>query len=178
MKIRVNDITEKEKLLSGDEDFSQYPSLVQVQSDGECHFLAPVNASLSVVREYDHIRVHGTVGTEVRLSCSRCLKEYTSPVSSVFTIFYTRSDDALPEDEVELGEEDLVSVSYSGDEIDFSDEIAEQILLGLPYKALCSDECKGLCHSCGADLNDSACSCSEKSVSMVFSPLKGFKVKQ
>jgi uncharacterized protein len=96
----------------------------------------------------------------------------------VFSIFYIRSDDAQPEDEVELAEEDLVSVTFSGDEIDFTDEIAEQILLGLPYKALCSDDCKGLCFTCGADLNASECSCSQNSTSMVFSPLKGFKVKQ
>ena len=178
MKIRVTDITEKEKLLSGEERATSFPTLLQAQSDGECEFLSPVRISLSVVREYDHIRVHGNVGTDVKLTCSRCLNEYTDPLTSAFTIFYTRSDDAQPEDEVELGEEDLVSVTFNGDEIDFTGEIAEQILLGLPYKPLCSDDCKGLCFSCGADLNSAACSCSETNASMVFSPLKGFKVKQ
>jgi uncharacterized protein len=178
LKIRVADITEKEKLLSGEEPLSFFPTLLQAQSNGECEFLSPVSISLSVVREYDHIRVHGNVGTEVKLACSRCLGEFTGPLTSAFTIFYTRSDDAQPEDEVELGEEDLISVTYNGDEIDFTGEIAEQVLLGLPYKPLCSDDCKGLCFTCGADLNSSACSCSENKVSMVFSPLKGFKVKQ
>ena len=178
MKIRVNDITEKERLLSGEEPFSSFPTLLQTQSDGECEFLSPVSFSLSVVREYDHIRVHGSVGTDVKLACSRCLAEFTGPLASSFTIFYTRSDDDQPEDEVELGEEDLVSVTYNGDEIDFTGEIAEQILLGLPYKPLCSDDCKGLCFTCGADLNSAACSCSDSDTSMVFSPLRGFKVKQ
>jgi DUF177 domain-containing protein len=178
LKIRVADITEKEKLLSGEEAFSSFPTLLQVQGDGECEFLSPVSFSLSVVREYDHIRVRGNVGTDVKLTCSRCLSEFTGPLTSGFTIFYTRSDDGQPEDEVELGEEDLVSVTYSGDEIDFTGEIAEQILLGLPYKPLCSDDCKGLCVTCGADLNTAACRCSETNVSMAFSPLKGFKVKQ
>ena len=178
MKIRVADINEKEKLLSGEEDLSCFPTLLQAQSDGECEFLSPVSISLSVVREYDHLRVHGSVGTDVKLTCSRCLGEFTGPLTSAFTIFYTKSDDAQPEDEVELGEEDLVSVTYNGDEIDFTGEIAEQILLGLPYKPLCSDDCKGLCFTCGADLNSSACRCNETETSMVFSPLKGFKVKQ
>lgn len=178
LKIRVADITEKERLLSGEEDLSCFPTLMQAQSDGECEFLSPVSVSLSVVREYDHIRVHGSVGTAVKLACSRCLSEYAAPLGSEFTIFYIKSDDAQPEDEVELGEEDLVSVTYSGDEIDFAGEVAEQILLCLPYKPLCSDDCKGLCFNCGADLNSAACSCSGTDVSMVFSPLKGFKVKQ
>ena len=178
MKIRVTDITGKEQLLSGEEKLTCFPTLMLAQSDGECEFLSPVSISLSVVREYDHIRVHGNVGTDIKLTCSRCLIEFTGPLTSVFTIFYTKSDDAQPEDEVELGEEDLVSVTYNGDEIDFTGEIAEQILLGLPYKPLCSDDCKGLCFTCGADLNSAACRCSETNVSMVFSPLKGFKVKQ
>jgi len=178
VKIRVTDITGKEQLLSGEEKLTCFPTLMLAQSDGECEFLSPVSISLSVVREYDHIRVHGNVGTDIKLTCSRCLIEFTGPLTSVFTIFYTKSDDAQPEDEVELGEEDLVSVTYNGDEIDFTGEIAEQILLGLPYKPLCSDDCKGLCFTCGADLNSAACRCSETNVSMVFSPLKGFKVKQ
>jgi len=178
VKIRVTDITGKEQLLSGEEKLTCFPTLMLAQSDGECEFLSPVSISLSVMREYDHIRVHGNVGTDIKLTCSRCLIEFTGPLTSVFTIFYTKSDDAQPEDEVELGEEDLVSVTYNGDEIDFTGEIAEQILLGLPYKPLCSDDCKGLCFTCGADLNSAACRCSETNVSMVFSPLKGFKVKQ
>ncbi len=178
MKIRVSDITEKEKNLSGEEQLSLYPTLLQVQSSGECEFLSPVGFSLSIAREYDHIRVNGSVNTEVRLSCSRCLGEFSTPITSLFTIFYTRSEEDIPEDEVELGETDLVSASYNGDEIDFADEIAAQILLGLPYKPLCTDDCKGLCVTCGTDLNVTACSCSENDVSLVFSPLKGFKVKQ
>jgi uncharacterized protein len=178
LKIRVADITEKEKLLSGEDEISSFPTLLQTQSVGECEFLSPVSYSLSVVKEYDHIRVQGKVGTDVKLVCSRCLTEFTGPLSSAFTIFYTKSDEAQPQEEVELGEEDLISVTYSGDELDFTGEIAEQILLGLPFKPLCSDECKGLCSTCGIDLNYTSCNCSEKNASMAFSPLKGFKVKQ
>jgi DUF177 domain-containing protein len=178
LKIRVTDITEKEKLLSGEEEISSLPTLLQTQSDGECEFLSPISYSLSVVKEYDHIRVQGKVGTDVKLVCSRCLTEFTGPLSSTFTIFYTKSEEAQPQEEVELGEEDLISVTYSGDELDFSGEIAEQILLGLPFKPLCSEDCNGLCPNCGADLNTTTCNCSEKNVSMAFSPLKGLKVKQ
>lgn len=178
MKIRVADISEKQKVLAAIEEYSLYPSLVKVQEAGECEFRAPLTIDLSVVREYDHIRVHGSVGTSVKLTCSRCLVEYSTEIASSFTIFYTRSVEVQPEDEVELGEEDLISATYSGDEIDFTDEIAEQVLLDIPYKPLCSEECRGLCPSCGADLNSSSCSCSENAVSMKFSSLKGLSVKR
>lgn len=178
LKIRVADITEKIKSIDTVDDVTRYPTLVQAQEAGECKFLSPVTVSLSVTREFDHIRVQGNVGTTVGLTCSRCLSEFSSELSSAFTIFYTKAVADQPEDEVELGEQDLISATYSGDEIDFADEIAEQILLELPYKPLCIEECKGLCTSCGADLNSSDCSCSRNAVSMAFSSLKGLKVKQ
>ncbi len=178
MKIRVADITQKQKTLEAIDDFSLYPTLATAQKSGECEFLAPLSISLSIAREFDHIRVHGGIDTSVRLTCSRCLVEYSTDIASRFTIFYTKSAESQPEDEVELGEEDLISATYSGDEIDFSDEVAEQVLLEIPYKPLCLEECKGLCFSCGADLNSAACSCGENPVSLAFSPLKGLKVKR
>lgn len=177
MKIRVADITEKPKTIEAVDAFSRYPVLVKAQESGECKFSSPISIALSIGREYDHIRLHGVISTSVKLTCSRCLVEYPADIASRFTIFYTRSVESQPEDEVELGEEDLISVSYSGDEIDFTDEIAEQVLLEIPYKPLCSEECKGLCFSCGTDLNNAVCSCGNNTVSMTFSPLQGLKVK-
>lgn len=178
MKIRVADINEKPKTLAEVEAFSRFPSLVEAQEAGECEFRAPLTMELTVVREYDHIRVHGSVATRVGLTCSRCLAEYEGDVVSKFTIFYTKSVEAQPEDEVELGEEDLISVSYCGDEIDFSAEIAEQVLLEIPYKPLCMEDCLGLCPICGVDRNTVPCSCSENKASMAFSSLKGLSVKR
>lgn len=178
MKIRVADITEKAKSLEAIEDFNLYPSLAQAQAAGECQFLSPIKISLSAIREFDHIRVHGSIDTTVSLTCSRCLSEFTPELSSAFTIFYTKSATAEPEDEIELGEQDLVSATYSGDEIDFSAEIAEQVLLELPYKPLCTEECKGLCTSCGTDLNSRDCGCSSNAVTLKFSSLNGLKVKK
>jgi uncharacterized protein len=176
LKIRVADITGKAKSLESKDQASLYPTLIQAQDAGECQFLSPVAVSLSVAREFVHIRVQGNVGTTVRLICSRCLSEFDSALSSDFTIFYTKAASAQPEDEVELAEQDLISATYSGDEIDFSDEVAEQILLEIPYKPLCSEACNGLCASCGTDLNISDCTCNKNAVSMAFSSLQGLKV--
>jgi uncharacterized protein len=177
LKFRVADITEKPRTIEAVEDSNRFPALVKAQESGECAFSSPISIALSIAREYDHIRLHGGISTSVKLTCSRCLAEYATDIASRFTIFYTKSVASQPEDEVELGEEDLISVSYSGDEIDFADEVAEQVLLEIPYKPLCSEECKGLCFSCGTDLNKAVCSCGTNSVSMTFSPLQGLKVK-
>jgi uncharacterized protein len=177
LKIRLIDIGEKEKLLESSDDVSLYPTLVEAQAAGDCSFTAPLAISLSIVREYGHIRLNGRIATSVALSCSRCLAGFSRDLLSTFTIYYTQStENFAEEDEVELGESDLISAYYSGDEIDFSDEIAQQVLLEIPYKPLCSDDCRGLCPTCGVDMNSVECGCSTIK-SLAFSPLQGFKVK-
>jgi len=178
VKIRVADITEKEKILESSEQVSAYPTLLQAQEAGECTFLKPIDVVLSIVKEYGYIRVKGKVQTSAELSCSRCLAGFSSDIVSNFTIYFTKSSGQFEEDEVELSEEDLLSATYDGDEIDLNNEIAEQVLLELPYKPLCKEECLGLCPMCGADKNRTSCNCMDNQSTLAFSPLRGFKVTQ
>lgn len=163
-----------------DEPAASFPVLAAMESDGECAFTAPVLGDITAVREYDHVRVSGRVGTQVSLVCSRCLAPYVTDIASSFTIFFRKetSRDTVEEEEIELNEQDLVSATYSGDEIDLTHEIGEQVAMEVPLKPLCGEGCKGLCPVCGTDLNQAACSCQREQVSLKFSALKDFKVSR
>lgn len=179
MKIAVDHILDKPLLLNFEEPVETYQLLAEMQRDHGCRFVAPIRGEISVVREYDHIRASGRVSATAEFSCSRCLKDYNSQIVSNFTIFFRKDvSDSIEEDDIELGEEDLVSSSYSGNEIDMTHEIEEQIAMEIPLKPLCSGSCKGLCHVCGTDLNQSQCSCSNEAVNLKFSALKDFKVSR
>lgn len=178
LKIRIEDIKDKGLVLSEDEPITNYPILTAMQDAGECEFLAPLRLSLTVAREYDHVRVGGRVESRVKLACSRCLKEYVTDIVSPFTIFFTPAKGVRQDEEVELAEEDLVSASYEGAEIDLSPEIAEQVAMEIPLKPLCKEECRGLCTNCGADLNVADCGCDRGVVNVKLSALKNFKVKK
>ncbi len=179
MKIRVEEIKDKVLDLSAVDEVAGYPALAAIQESGECTFLEPLDVRLSVAREYDHIRASGRVATKVRLGCSRCLAEYEAAIDSPFTVFYMPAAAGVGQDEeVELTEEDLISATYEGDEIDFSGEIAEQVLTEIPVKPLCKEECKGLCPVCGTDLNETACGCTEESFSIKFGALKNLKIEK
>jgi uncharacterized protein len=178
VRIRVADITEVEKVFTFEEQITAYPGLAETEHAGECSFLRPLSVELRIVREFDHIRSLGHVNTAVQLKCSRCLVDFSAEISSTFTIFYCEGKGEEFDEEVELGETDLIAATYTGDEIDLAPEIAEQVLLELPYKPLCREGCHGLCPTCGADLNLNQCSCAGSSVSLAFSALKDFKSKQ
>ena len=179
MKIRVDDIIEQPKHLSFREPCEAFPLLAELQVKGDGEFLSPLAVELTVAREYGHIRVKGEVAVRMRFACSRCLVSFDADINSAFTMFYTEGNRIdSDEDEVELAEEDLVSVSYEGDEIDFAPEIAEQVIMDLPLKPLCGEGCQGLCATCGADLNEGECGCERASFNFKFGALKNFKVEK
>ncbi len=178
MKIRTEHIKETVRDFSFTEPADSFPVLMAMVAAGECRFNGPVKSALAVVREMDHYRVDGSVSVPVQLECSRCLCSFERTVFSQFTIFFREGVVVCEdEDEVELDERDLISSSFSGDELDLMPEISGQISLGIPIKPLCSGSCKGLCPSCGIDLNTEICSCVREPENIKFAALKDFKVR-
>jgi len=177
VKIRIDEIKDKVIDLSATEEVAHFPALAALQEAGDCFFPGPLRVQLTVAREYDHIRAQGRVATTVRLSCSRCLAEYDESIDTPFTVFYMPAKAGTTQDEeVELSEEDLVSVTFEGDEIDFAREVSEQVLTDIPFKPLCREACKGLCPTCGTDLNQGACDCRDEGFNTKFGALKSLKV--
>lgn len=178
MKVRTEHIKEAVREYAFVEPASSFPVLQEMEAAGECSFTGSVEVTLKACREMDHYRVEGALAVPVQLTCSRCLCSFDKAVSSRFTIFFREGVAAQEdEDELELAEQDLISTSFSGDEIDLMPEIAEQVALEIPLKPLCSEACKGLCPTCGADLNRGGCSCAVEQKSSKFAVLKDFKVR-
>lgn len=116
----------------------------------------------SASRKGEQIRLRGEIRTEVELLCDRCLAAAHTPLSVEFdTSFIPQEVEAGKEESVELLPEDLGLSAYEGDAIDLDELVREQILLALPSRHLCGEECKGLCQKCGADLNAGHCSCEQ-----------------
>jgi len=178
VKLVVDRIKDTPHLFHIDEPVATFPLLASIQNVDGCSITGNIEGDITVVREYKNIRVTGRITAPLALCCSRCLTGYTSFVDTSFTLFF-RKETAVAisaEDELELGEMDLMSSTYSGDDIDLTHEIEEQVAMEIPSKPLCSEACKGLCHECGIDLNSSSCSCSKEPVRLAFNALKDFKI--
>jgi uncharacterized protein len=178
VKIRIDHIKNKPFELRVEEPVDVFPVLLRMQADGECQFTGPVTSDITVEREFDHLKAVGKVYVPMDLTCGRCLATYASAVDSTFTIIFRKdtAKHAEVEDETELCDDDLVSSTYTGDELDLAHEIEEQVAMEVPLKPLCSDGCKGLCPACGVDLNTDTCTCSREPVNLKFSALKDFKI--
>jgi uncharacterized protein len=180
VKIKIDHIKHTPYELHVEKPVEVFPVLARMQADGECVFTGPVTADITVEREFDHLKAAGRVHVPMTLTCGRCLATYPSAIDSAFRIIFRKETarQAEVEDETELCDDDLVASTYSGDEIDLAHEIEEQVAMDIPLKPLCDEGCKGLCPSCGADLNTGSCSCSREPVNLKFSALKNFKVSR
>jgi len=122
----------------------------------------------------------GEIDTRVRLTCSRCLSEFQTGLTTRFAITFVEAA-ALPDGDSdnageELCEEDLTCITFSGESIDLRPAVQEQIVMAFPLRALCRESCKGLCVKCGKDLNSGSCDCRHTIPDNRFAVLKGLKI--
>ena len=180
LTLRLEDIREKSVEIATQIPSTAFPVLSEMIHSGEVILTSPVSVEISAAHEFDHVRVNGRVEAGVRLVCSRCLAEYDDRICSTFELFYTKAlgAETIQDEDVELSETDLVSVTYRGDEINLIPEVDEQIVMEIPLKPLCNDQCRGLCCSCGMDLNLADCDCHRDAPSFSFSALKNLKINQ
>ena len=95
-------------------------------------------------------RVEGTASSLLDLSCDRCGKEFSrEKVVELNCLLATELEDE-EHDEIYLTE---------GNEVDLEEVAGTAFILAMDTKNLCSDNCKGLCAKCGADLNNGPCGC-------------------
>ena len=100
-------------------------------------------------RFYFSGKLEGTAVTE----CRRCLSSATVQVSEDIQLLFAQSGND------EADEDDVVPIPAGERELDLRPALREEWLLAVPAFALCREECRGLCPSCGADRNTEDCTC-------------------
>lgn len=99
-----------------------------------------------------HMKAKSKVVLEV--PCDRCLED----TAVLINIDVSREIDFSKSKEEQFRELDEAAF-ITGYDLDVDKLIYEEILMGLPMKNLCREDCKGICKICGADLNSSECGC-------------------
>ncbi|HKG15431.1 MAG TPA: DUF177 domain-containing protein [Pyrinomonadaceae bacterium] len=157
MRIEVENLRERAEAFS----HSYAPGEVELEDEG-ARLVSNAEVRGDASLKGEEVRLRGTIRTEVELLCDRCAAPRRAPLEVEFdTRFIPQSAAAVETDNVELLAEDLGLAAYEGDAVDLDELVREQILLALPLRNLCREDCKGLCQKCGADLNAGQCSCEQ-----------------
>lgn len=98
--------------------------------------------------------VRGRLAGEAGLECRRCLKAVRVPIDEEFAALYQADLDPV---EAEAAE--VYALPPRGSELDLTPMVREQAVLAVPAFAVCSEACRGLCPTCGRNLNEGACEC-------------------
>lgn len=102
--------------------------------------------------------ISGRLTANVEFACVRCLQTTLFKIDAEFDDVFIEPD-AEGETDVSLEAEEL-DESYALDgRIDIAEAVREQIILALPDRPLCGEDCKGLCPKCGTNLNLIKCNC-------------------
>ena len=127
----------------------------QVEFQGGCPFADPIHVTGAVTVRAGVVQLSARAVFVFHGACDRCLAPYTKSYdiplehTLVTTLENEENDDFILLDNYQLNLDDLVLAD---------------ILLELPYKSLCREECRGLCPLCGKNLNEGLCGCNRKSV--------------
>ncbi len=97
---------------------------------------------------------HGSIAGEVSMPCRRCLSDASGRTSEEAHIIFAEAGTEGADDDP-----DVFLIDSRAPELDLRPALREQWLLNVPGYTLCRDDCKGLCPTCGAELNLGPCEC-------------------
>jgi len=120
-------------------------------------FDGTVQVAVELEKTHGQIILRADAQTEGLFSCDRCLDPFRRPVEASYEVVYLLSAQEQARD----GEKNLEVQVLPPDMniLDIGDDARQFLLLRLPIKILCKEECAGLCPSCGTNLNRGSCTC-------------------
>jgi uncharacterized protein len=118
------------------------------------HLRSNVHLSVHVEKGTTAIYVRSHFRTVGRFTCDRCLEEFDLVVEDRGGLVFSSDENLIAPREVEIR-----VYHPEAHEIDLTEDIRDLLLLSLPVKRLCREDCQGLCAGCGANLNVEKCRC-------------------
>ena len=127
--------------------------LSDVEFSGRYPVSCPLSVSGEVRNTADVLHLDLTARTTLDAVCDRCGREFSLEKEVPYHCMLAES--------LENGESDEIELLEDG-KADLGELARTAFILGMDTKTLCSEDCKGLCSRCGANLNDGPCSCKKE----------------
>lgn len=134
-------------------DFRFELDLSDLEFDGRAPVSRPVAVEGEVRNTAELLELSLTARTTLDAACDRCGKEFLRDQETGYRCMLA--------EELQNGESDEIVLLEDG-KVDAGDLARTAFILGMDSKTLCSEDCKGLCPRCGADLNLGPCSCQKE----------------
>ena len=167
-------------------DFSEQfePEVIDLGAEVRQSGILKTSGRAQLVREHHgkhllikDIRIAGNFATKVEVICARCLEAVVQEVAKGFDLLYRPQGSDAGKEELSVTAAEAEVGYYRGEGLLLEDVLREQVLLALPLKAICREDCQGLCPHCGQNLNLERCGCAEPVEDPRWSALKDLREK-
>lgn len=139
--------------------------IADIDIDGVFPFRTPIDVTATAKNRASLVSLTIRACFSYSRSCDRCSTDFTKEMDMLF-------EHKLAQTLVDDGNDDYIETPDFKLELD--DIVISDILLSLPQKNLCKDDCKGLCQICGKNLNEGECSCDKREIDPRLEMLKQF----
>ena len=120
-------------------------------------FTHPVRVTGKIENRAGVVRLVFSVKSVLSLQCDRCLKAFEKAMDYSFSHIIVRELSNTDDEEFDY-------VVCADGMLDLEELARADLMLELPTKVLCREDCKGLCPKCGKDLNLGSCDCKTKDI--------------
>lgn len=139
--------------------------IADIDIDGVFPFRTPIDVTATAKNRASLVNLTIRACFSYSRSCDRCSADFTRQMDMLF-------EHKLAQTLVDDGNDDYIETPDFKLELD--EIVISDILLSLPQKNLCREDCKGLCQNCGKNLNDGDCDCDKRQIDPRLEILKQF----
>lgn len=107
------------------------------------------------------IRLRAAYHGDFEILCARCVEPVALALNGEFDLLFRPENADVGGGEHAITPEETEIGYYQESGLSLEDVVREQVLLSLPGRTLCKEDCKGLCPRCGQNLNLATCSCGD-----------------
>lgn len=135
-------------------------------------FEHPIYVVARIDKSTRQIRLQVRIQTQCDTSCDRCTDDFLFSVQGKYEVVYVFNEQHIPNADEET---EYVYLSEDKLHIDLTEDVRQTLLLSVPMKLLCTEDCPGVCTQCGKNLNNDSCSCNKEHVDERWSKLQSLK---
>ncbi len=147
LKIRITQLSEG----THEYQFTSHPEQLRLGD----HFQENVEIDVILDKTQRQLYLRTKISAGGKFECDRCAGDFTESINSSYNICYAYDENPVPN-----AEDDEIRLIHQGTPyLDLTEDIRQSIMLAVPMKLVCSDDCKGLCPQCGCNLNTTTCAC-------------------
>jgi uncharacterized protein len=164
MVIKINNLSEGIHNLEFEEKIEE----LELKEPFSSNYLAKIK----LTKLHNRIILGINLNTIAYLDCDRCGTAFKANLNNYFEMVYLFGDS--PDNNES---DNLIYLPVDTDKINLNKELRDYAILSIPMKKLCKEDCQGLCHKCGKNLNFGSCNCEKEGVDMRWQPLLELKNK-